>query len=462
MTSRRFKPYYFVLEGANAFATSYYFYYLFFYLRDHFGFGSAENLAACAFHGLIYTLSSWLSGRFSQRAGYLAALPPGFGLMALGLLVAAVSGSTPGLLLALGIWTSGMSLTWPALEALVSEGEPPARLQRMIGIYNLVWAGGSAMAYFVGGALKEELGDRSIFWLPALVQAAQLALVFWLKGRVTAAGGSLAPASAGEMVRPQALPGGLRLPPRAFLVMAWMANPFAYVALNAVGPVMPQLAERLHLSTQEAGFFCSIWFFARLGTFACLWRWTGWHYRFRWLLAAFVVMTISFAGMLLASHIMVIALAQVGLGCAVGLIYYSSLFYSMDVGDTKGEHGGIHEAVIGSGVFGGAAIGSAGQYLFGGQFSSTWAVSAVLVLGLAGLLLVRRRFASAGRRLVTGLLCGTLVVQAWCAEAARAESGVVVHPDGAVNPNESEMLPTVGALALRMKNVPASDVRLQT
>ena len=36
----------------------------------------------------------------------------------------------------------------------------------MIGIYNIVWAGGGALAYFVGGALLEGLGMTSLFLVP--------------------------------------------------------------------------------------------------------------------------------------------------------------------------------------------------------------------------------------------------------------------------------------------------------
>jgi predicted MFS family arabinose efflux permease len=446
MFSPRLKPVYFTLEGLNAFATSYYFYYLFFYLHDHFGFGTAQNLAACALHGFLYMGSSWFSGRYSQRAGYFVALPLGFGLMAAALLGSALAGSVAGILAGLSLWTFGMSFTWPTLEALASEGETPVGLRRMVGIYNLVWAGGSAVAYFVGGALKETLGDSSLFWLPALLHGLKLGFVLWLKGRVPAGCGASARPALEPGEQPERLPAGLRLPPKAFLIMAWVANPFAYVAINAAGPVIPQLAERLHLTTSEAGFFCSIWFFARLAAFALLWRWKGWHYRFRWLLAAFLVMTLSFSVMLLASHILVIALAQIGLGGGVGLIYYSSLYYSMDVGETKGEHGGIHEAVIGSGVFGGAAIGSAGQYLLGGQSSSTWVVSAVLVAGLAGLLLVRRRFVAASRLLVV-LLLGAGAALGFCrAGAAPVPGDFLVQADGSVlGPAQAHLQSTGGS-----------------
>ena len=37
MTPNRLKTGYYTLEGINAFATAYYFYYLFFFMRDRFG-----------------------------------------------------------------------------------------------------------------------------------------------------------------------------------------------------------------------------------------------------------------------------------------------------------------------------------------------------------------------------------------------------------------------------------------
>ena len=81
---------------------------------------------------------------------------------------------------------------------------------------------------------------------------------------------------------------------------------------------------------------------------------------------------------------------QLVFGACLGLIYYSSLFYSMDAGETKGEHGGFHEAAIGAGLGGGPALGAAALFFFpGAAQSSTWAVAGMLVLGLAGLLALR-------------------------------------------------------------------------
>src|SRR4029077_21142016 len=94
-----------------------------------------------------------------------------------------------------------------------------------------------------------------------------------------------------------------------FLRMAWVANPLAYVAINTALPLIPEIARRLELSPMLAGFVCSAWMFARLGAFLVLWRWTGWHYRFRWLLSAYLLLIAGFAGLLLVPHLWAVMLA---------------------------------------------------------------------------------------------------------------------------------------------------------
>jgi MFS family permease len=172
--------------------------------------------------------------------------------------------------------------------------------------------------------------------------------------------------------------------------MAWLANPFAYLAINTVLAVMPSLANRLQLTVVQAGFICSVWLFTRTASFFWLWLWPGWHYRFRWLVTAFVVMTLSVVAMLMAPNIVTLVVAQIFFGLALGLIYYSSLYYSMDVGEAKGEHGGFHEAMIGAGNCVGPGIGAIALRVFPNEPSScTWAVMVLMCCGLGGLLWLR-------------------------------------------------------------------------
>ena len=55
----------------------------------------------------------------------------------------------------------------------------------------------------------------------------------------------------------------------------------------------------------------------------------------------------------------------------------------MDASETKGVHGGVHEAAIGFGICTGPALGAAAIGFFPQQANvSAWAVSGVLALGL--------------------------------------------------------------------------------
>ena len=99
----------------------------------------------------------------------------------------------------------------------------------------------------------------------------------------------------------------------------------------------------------------------------------------------------AFAVILMVPKLAVLVAAQIIFGCALGLIYYSSLFYSMDISETKGTHGGIHEAAIGLGNFAGPAVGAASLHVWP-QYrnSGTLAVSGLLLVGLVGLLAIWR------------------------------------------------------------------------
>jgi predicted MFS family arabinose efflux permease len=367
----------FVIEGLNSFATVIYFNYLYFLFRDKFGFDNKHNLALAALIGLIYMFASWQAGRFAQRCGNFTALKIGFGIMAVGLAIGSQLHFVAGAIAAACIVNVGMCFTWPVLEAMVAEGANPARA---VGIYNIIWAAANALAYFIGGTLIVKFGYQSMFYLPLVFVLAQFAMVFWLEK----IHGAVAVEPSNPL--PPEATGHSPVRKKSFQRMAWLANPFAYIAINTLLAVIPGLAARFGLSPMLAGFVCSLWCFVRLGTFVLLWRWPAWHYRFRWLVTAFSALVLSFAVILIVPSLVVLVVAQIFFGVAIGLIYYSSLFYSMDASDTKSEHGGIHEAAIGAGNFIGPAVGAASlQFLPQYANSGAIAVSVLLLCGLGGL-----------------------------------------------------------------------------
>jgi predicted MFS family arabinose efflux permease len=274
----------------------------------------------------------------------------------------------------------GMCFTWPVLEALVSEGANPARA---VGIYNITWAITNASAVFIGGTLYEKISHQIIFYVPLVLMVVQFTMVFWLEKihvvETVPETGQNFPAREENSVSPARA--------KNFQRLAWLANPFAYIAINTLIAVLPGIAAKFQLSTSLAGFVCSLWCFARVVAFVALWRWTAWHYKFRWLAGAFALLIVSFAVILVVPTLAVVLLAQIFFGVAIGLIYYSSLFYSMDASDTKSEHGGIHEAAIGAGNCIGPAVGAAAlEFLPQFQNSGAIAVSVLLLCGFGGLI----------------------------------------------------------------------------
>ncbi len=376
---------FYLIELINCYAAVYYSNFLFFYLRRTFGFGELENLLTAALGGFIYIFASWQGGKLAQRHGGMRLLYAGTCVVILSLALGMMLSTPPAQVLIYCLWTAGICFIWPALEALISEGSG-AELPRMVGIYNVTWAGGAAVAYFTTGILIEKLGMSSLFWLPLALTIAELALLpcaaRFLEKDYRDTAPPLQEAHFTSVVHPADT--------KRFLRLAWIANPFSYVAINTVIPLIPSIAEKLGLSTGMAGIVCSLWMFARLIAFAAFWQWKGWHYRFRWLAGSCLLMIVCFFAFLMTHSLGLLLLAQVGFGLSIGLIYYSSLYYSMNVTENQGTNAGLHEAMIGVGLFTGPAVGAVTLYFFPSIAGiGAWSVGGLLCAGFSGLLFVR-------------------------------------------------------------------------
>lgn len=392
MISGRYKKWLFVVEALGSLACGFYGEYFYFMLRDRYGFTNLGNLSVSAMQGLIFAAAAWLGGKYAQRYSYLKGVKTGLLVMAVALVMGGMFSSLSIQLLVFVMWTTGMCFVSPAQEALISHGESADTLPRIVGVFNVVWASCSAFSYFFGGMLFEYLGKDSIYWLPVGVFCFQFCLLAILEKRsvVTDQERTTTPRIA-KLMQPETTLNNSRVP-KSFVRMAWLANPFACIGINSMLAMIPSLAQSHQLSTPAAGAFCSVWFFGRLVSFIVLAHWNGWHYRFGWLLGAFVGLIAGFSAILTTPNLWLLLMAQVVFGLSVGLIYYSSLFYSMDVNDRKAEHGGVHEAAMGAGNCIGPAVGAASLILAPQTANvSAYAVSLLLTGGLVSLIYLRLR-----------------------------------------------------------------------
>jgi MFS family permease len=377
---------FYCIEFFCCYATVFYSNFLFFYMKSAFGFGETKNLLLAALNGLVYTFAAWQGGALAQRYGYIRSLYAGIIGMAAALAGGLLFHTAPAQILVFALWTVSVCFLWPALEALISK-DAGDKLPDLLGWYNVIWAGGGAIAYFTAGMLLERFGMQSLFILPL----ALLALPFFLVVVVTiVARREKSRAIAGSVSARNHKPAD----GKRFLHMAWLANPLSYVAINTLIPLIPSISSKLGLSTAMAGITCSIWMFSRLGAFVILRHWTGWHYRFGWLAGAFGLMAICFTTLISSPTMILFIVAEIGFGTSIGLIYYSSLYYSMnasEASENQGAHGGLHEAMIGAGLFVGPACGASTLFFLPSVASAgAWSVCGLLAAGFSGLLYMGR------------------------------------------------------------------------
>ena len=386
MKSAPGKTGYYLLEGINSFATAYFFNYLLQRLKREYGLTDLQTLLLCVGHGFIYIPMSWFGGRFGQRHGYFTSLRIGFGGMLAGVGLAGLVHALWAQCLGVAIWTASMCFTWPILEALVSEHESSARLPHRVGLYNVVWAATAAAGVFFGGSLYIGLGAASLYWLPVAFHLGQWVATFVLERRHDA---WLASLPADESPATGLVVDATR--PGYFQRLAWLGNPLNYMAVNTVVALVPALAIRLGYDVDQIGWLMALWMSVRAAAFAALWIWSGWHYHFGWFAGSLLMLLGGFVAIVLAHQVWVIVVAQLFFGWATALLYYSSLFYAMDGSDTKGEHGGIHEAFIGCGIFGGPAVSALAMWATASATAPAWAVGAFLSGGLGLSLWIRNR-----------------------------------------------------------------------
>lgn len=181
---------------------------------------------------------------------------------------------------------------------------------------------------------------------------------------------------------------------RRFMHTAWLGNGLAFVMAAGFSALTPQMGERLGLTPAFAIWLACTLNFSRSMAFILFWKWEGWHYRMDWSQAALWIAPASLAIAFFANHPTLIFGALIVFGMAVGLSYSGSIYYSMDYGENKGEQGGLHESIIGMGVFIGPLLAGMASASVEPELSALAAQWTILILtivsSLVGFGLIQR------------------------------------------------------------------------
>lgn len=369
---------YYAVEALSSLGSTMFMCCLYFWTRNRLGFTDTANLWLSAVYGMVYVPAALWGGRWGDRRGYDRVLRANFAVMGLLLLAAPhfPSSAMPYLLLA--AYTACIAPTWPSIEAAQLHSPGAMTLARRVGWYNITWAFANATGFLLGGLAFNWRPD-AIFRIPGLIHLAQSGWLL-LSRSSPRTGGS----PAMEIPHPsQAVPQERK---RRFMHLGWLANSLSYLMMGVFTALLPHQGERLHLAPVYIIGFTSVFFLSRAAAFVLFARWEGWQYRMGWMLGTLWLAPACFAPIFFSSQLPWIWLALVGWGLAAGLAYDSSIYYSMEYGEQKGKHGGLHEAVLGSGALLGPLAGVLGVRLTG---STGGAIALLLIVvtaaNLAGL-----------------------------------------------------------------------------
>jgi MFS family permease len=388
-TFRRPLRHYYALEAASSTCWTLFLYSVFFWSRAKFGFSVTENLVLGAVHGVTYILAVKIGGKLSDRVGYDRTISTCLLLAAIVLCVGWIPQHARwSAYVVVGLYTALAGVIWPALEAaIVGARDSRWSMPWRLGIFNIIWSTMEAVGYFASGPMLAWRPD-AVLWVSGAFQLLQW--IGWtLAGKWTSRARSVEDV-APDSHRGENVP---RERKRALMRFHWVTNGLAYLMLMAFMALAPQMAERLKLPPMFTIWLASSVLFTRSVAFVVLLRWNGWHYHAGCSHAAMWAAPLALAAIFFSTHVLVVLPALIVFGAAIGLSYAGSLYYTIDYGEEAvGEHGGLHEAIIGIGVTLGPLVGAGVSALTGQNESATQAVIVGLVMALNLTTLVARVF----------------------------------------------------------------------
>jgi MFS family permease len=372
---------YYAIEGLSSFAVSIFQQGIFFWAAARHGFNATQCLLLGATQGLAYVVFAKFGGAVSSRLGYDRIIQlTMIGTAATNLLLWHLGWRwIPYCIMGLFIAFTGPF--WPSAEASVLHARSRLSAPQRLGLYNVTWATLGAFGFFACGFIVSRNLD-AVVWLPGIVMASQL-LFYIFRVRMNAPAVEAVVAHDGNASLDAATK-------RKFMHLHWLANSLAYFLVSGFSAILPQLGEKLGLTASAMIWLTCSYVFIRAFSFVVLMKWEGWHYRTGWSLASIWVSLACAAVMFFASQPALVLAACIVFGFALALTYSGSLYYSMNYGDNKGEHGGLHEAILGSGILFGPLVGAGGAHLHGLAGAGAAIVATAAVLATIGIIAINR------------------------------------------------------------------------
>ena len=327
-----------------------------------------------------YGVSVLFTGRLSDRFGRRHLAITGLIATLCFIVACGLTTNVPLLLMLMAGFGVSISAFWPSImgwlgDSANSSAELNARLVR----FSTAWTTGFLLGSGLTGAVFR-IHSFTAFFLAAL---AVLGAIIVLLLPSQADNETIA-----DTTSLPAVPLG-----RGFRKTAWLANFTVTLTTGGVCALFPQLATKLGIRADVHGAMLALFRAGSLVAFFALARLTFWRTRLWPLWVAQAVAVVALIGIGIGNTQVVFAIAFTVAGFVAGYTYQASIFFTLEEMTDKGKGSGLHEAVLGLGIF----LGSLLAGLVGEQFSIRspyfFCAGVLLVLTSAQMILVffRRR-----------------------------------------------------------------------
>ncbi len=387
--------------AVNSVAVILFVYGVVFWTPLHAGFTDADNLVMASAGGLAYIIASARAGKLADRFGPTRMMGVGYLTATVALGLGWMIPWKIGPILVMAVYNAALGLTWPSIQSLMIRAPSRLDMPARTSLYSISWAPANIIGYVLAALVVGRLiQSPAVFLIPAAIHLAQFLRIATRPAPPMAAGdgGSVHETShAGSD-----LPLRVRL---RFMREGWLSNAVLCGLVAAFFALAPRLARHLHMDNAATILLLTTFMVVRAASFGILGKWTGWHYKPRWLYAAMAAGPAGVAAVFFIPHPAALVAGLVLFGLSTGLTYSASIYYSHSVGEGQAKHGGFHEAILGIGGFVAPLIAAGGSLL--GERMGGWerapeialiaASSAALLAGMAVIVAADRKAAEKGQ-----------------------------------------------------------------
>ncbi|MEK7396531.1 MAG: MFS transporter [Candidatus Poribacteria bacterium] len=276
-----------------------------------------------------------------------------------------------------------ISAFWPPYEAWIGEISDGRPLEKRVRMFNLAWATGVMIGNVMSGYFYE-LDHRIPFYFASAGSFIAFMIISLHSKPVMN--------HKSENVLEHFENNEADIPPhirKKFLYISWVAIFFTWITLGVLRYIFPKLISDLLMPPRYFGLLMFTWAGTQVFLFYILGATKRWHYRIEFSIICQLLGCVGFIIIFLTNYPIFWAFALMLFGIQTGMVYFSSIYYSLCGHADAGNKSGWHESILSSGGFFGPFIAGALAKYVGIKSPYMFCVSVILVGLLTQFLLIK-------------------------------------------------------------------------